>query len=95
MPNVVRKGDINTAGGIALGGASTVHAEGKTIMQPGQPVTPHPCCGASGCGPHCSATTTGGSSTVFVEGKPVLHNNDIDSCGHKRQTFASTVYVGT
>ena len=95
MANVVRKGDTNTAGGAALGGASTVFAQGAAVMLPANSVTAHPCCGAPGCGAHCSAQTVGGSSSVFVEGKPVLHNSDVDSCGHGRQTFATTVFVGT
>ena len=95
MANVVRKGDINGAGGVALVGASSVTAEGNNVSLPGDSVTAHPCCGSPGCGAHCSATLTGGSSSVFVEGKPVIHNNDIDSCGHKRATFASSVFVGT
>jgi len=94
MPNVVRKGDINVAGGVALGGAGTVFAEGAPVMLPGEPVTPHPCCGAPGCSSHCSAKTVGGSSTVLCEGRPVLHNGTIDSCGHNRRTFAATVFVG-
>ena len=94
MPNVVRAGDINSAGGAANIGASTVKCEGKPVMLPNMPVTPHPCCGSDGCNAHCNARTTGGSSTVRCEGKPVIHSNDIDSCGHKRQTSAATVKVG-
>lgn len=91
---MVRSGDINAAGGIAVGGATTVFAEGLPVMLPAQTVTPHGCCGARGCDIHCFAVTVGGSSTVFVEGRPVITTIDIDSCGHKRQTFAPTVFVG-
>jgi uncharacterized Zn-binding protein involved in type VI secretion len=94
MPNVVRKGDINAAGGVCQLGAGTVTCEGSPVGFPGSPVTPHACCGLPGCDSHCNATTQGGSSTVTCEGKPVLHSNDIDTCGHKRQTFAGTVTVG-
>lgn len=94
MPNVVRAGDINAAGGAAQIGAGTVKCEGAAVMQPNMPVTGHPPCGAPGGEPHCNAKTTGGSSTVSCEGKPVVHANDIDTCGHKRQTSASTVSVG-
>jgi len=94
MANIVRKGDSNTVGGIAQIGASTVKCEGGNVMLPGMPVTPHPCCGQRGCDQHCSAKTTGGSSTVKCEGKKVIHSKDIDTCGHKRQTFASTVLIG-
>lgn len=95
MAKVVRQGDTNTAGGVATVGASTVFVEGAQAMLPGSAVTPHGCCGAKGCGAHCSAQTKGGSSTVFVEGKKILNTDDIDTCGHKRQTSASTVFVGT
>lgn len=94
MPNIVRSGDINEKGGIAQVGASTVKAEGGNVMLPGMPVTPHPCCSSPGCSAHCIATTQGGSVTVKCEGKSVIHNNDIDTCGDKRQTFAATVRVG-
>jgi uncharacterized Zn-binding protein involved in type VI secretion len=73
-------------------GASTVFAEGSPIAGPASPVTPHPPCPVSPS--HCAASTTGGSTTVFCEGKPVLLNTDIDTCGHPRQSFASTVFVG-
>jgi len=43
MPNVVRKGDVNAAGGVATVGAGTVKCEGSAVMLPGSPVTPHPC----------------------------------------------------
>ena len=94
MPNVVRVTDINVAGGIATLGAGTVKCEGQPVMLPGSPVTPHPPCGLPGQQPHCEAKVTGGSSTVKCEGKPVVHSLDIDTCGHKRQTFAATVKVG-
>lgn len=94
MANVVRRGDTNTAGGVALEGATKSFAQGNAIMQPHQPVTPHPCCGAPGCGAHCSARTKGGSSKVFVEGLPVIHTEDFDTCGHKRNTHAPKVFVG-
>ena len=94
MPNVVRVGDQNTAGGVALQGASTVFADGSSVVLPGSPVTPHGCCGLPGCSAHCAAQTQGGSSTVFIEGKPVVLSTDIDTCGHSRQTFGPTVFVG-
>jgi len=95
MAKVVRKGDINAAGGVAQGGASSVFAEGSNVMLPGNSVSAHGCCGSRGCGAHCSAQTTGGSSSVFVEGKPVLNTTDVDTCGHARVTSASSVFVGT
>jgi len=93
MPIVVRNGDMNASGGMAIGGAKTVTAEGIPIMFPGQPVTPHPPCNSPG-NPHCSAVTTGGSKTVTAEGIPVITTADIDSCGDMRVTGAATVMAG-
>lgn len=94
MPNVVRRTDTNTAGGAVIGPcAATVFAEGLNVSLPGDAVTPHPCCGLPGCGAHCNAKTQGGSPTVFAEGKPIIHHNDIDTCGHKRNTHAPTVFI--
>jgi len=94
MPNVVRKGDVNAAGGVATVGAGTVKCEGSAVMLPGSPVTPHPCYPQKGCSKHGSATTVGGSSTVKCEGKPVQHTGNIDTCGHARTAGAGTVKVG-
>ena len=94
MSNVERNGDPNVAGGIALQGAISVLVNGKLMMVPGMPVTPHACCGQPGCGIHCSAQTSGGSSSVIVEGLPVIHLADIDTCGHKRSDPSPDVIVG-
>ena len=94
MPNVERHVDPNTAGGLAIGGSPNVFVNGKNIMLPNQPVTPHPCCPSDGCSKHCNAKTQGGSSTVFANGKPVIHVNDVDTCGHKRNGPSPDVFVG-
>ena len=93
MPAVERLGDINVAGGVALGGAKTVFVNGRPMMIPHQIVTPHPCCPNDGCDIHCNARTQGGSSTVVVEGKPVIHTDDNDTCGHKRSSPSPDVFV--
>jgi uncharacterized Zn-binding protein involved in type VI secretion len=94
MPQVVRKGDVNSAGGVATSGIPTVLANGRPVVPPGTSVTPHPCCGAPGCGAHCGATTTTGSSTVLANGKPVVFVGSPDSCGHARETGSPDVIVG-
>jgi hypothetical protein len=94
MPNAIRQGDANVVGGVALGGAATVFINNRNVMIPNQSVTSHPCCGSPGCGSHCNAQTQGGSSTVFVENRPVIHVNDIDTCGHKRADSSPNVCVG-
>jgi len=94
MPNVERNGDENIAGGIALQGAKTVFVNGVNIMLPGMIVTPHKCCGWTGCDIHCVAKTKGGSSSVFAEGLSVIHVLDIDTCGHQRSNPSPNVFVG-
>ena len=94
MPAVVRRGDINAAGGVAVKGADSVLANGRPVIQPGSPVTPHPCCGAPGCQIHCMAVTTGGSGSVIAEGRPVILVGDVDSCGHARIQGSPDVVAG-
>jgi len=89
MPKVERNGDMNTGGGIAQMGATTVFVNGKQIMLPGQPVTSH------GESPHDNPRTQGGSSTVFADNQKVIHENDIDTCGHKRSSPSPDVFVGS
>jgi len=94
MPQAVRQGDPNSAGGIAKGGANSVKINGRNAMTPGQSVTPHPCCGKPRCIKHCLARTTGGSSKVFVEGKPLIYVGSSDSCGHARASGSRNVIIG-
>jgi len=92
MPAVQRKGDANSAGGVATGGVATVRVNGRSVVVPGISVTPHPCCGQDGCDPHCSAVTTGGSGSVRAGGKPILRaSSDVDTCGHPRSGGSSNV----
>lgn len=90
---VVRRGDVNSAGGVAMQGAGSVFANGRPIVYPGVSVSAHPCCGRKGCNKHCSASTTGGSPSVFVEGKKVIRVGDSDSCGHSRASGSPDVMV--
>ena len=70
MPGAVRIGDVNSAGGAAIGaGATSVIINGRPACLIGTSVTPHPCCGAPGCGKHCSAKTTLGSMSVIADGQ--------------------------
>lgn len=94
MPNVQRVGDPNTAGGIVVSGIASVRVNGRAIVVPNMPVTPHPCCGQPGCGIHCSATTSGGSGSVRAGGRPVIRTSvDIDTCGHPRASGSPNVRV--
>ena len=86
MKALVRRGDINSAGGVAIQGHANVTCNGKQVARQGSKVTPHFCCGLPGCAIHCSATAAyGGSSTVTANGIRVLRkSSDIDTCGHSR-----------
>ena len=96
MPAIVRQGDINIAGGVAVWPTTkTVKVNGRFLAQPGTIVTPHPCCGKKGCAIHCAAFIFGpGSSSVVIEGKPAIRVGDFDICGHARFTGSSDVTVG-
>ena len=94
MPGVVRKGDINTAGGAATRGIPRVLVNGRPVVVPDVKVTPHPCCPLPRCIPHCIAVTGQGSTTVFAGGKPIVYEGSPDSCGHPRDTHSPDVNVG-
>ena len=81
---VVRIGDVNAAGGVAIVPRPTVLASGRPLAAFTSVVTPHPCCGQPGCEIHCAAVITGGAPTVLAEGTPVHKVMDIDSCAHPR-----------
>jgi len=94
MASVQRQGDVNSAGGVAKGGAPSVLVNGRPIMVTGMAVTSHTCCGRKGCPPiHCHATTKG-SGSVMAEGKAIVLTGDIDSCGHARVGGSSDVSIG-
>tara|TARA_Y200000002_G_C22185090_1_gene456797 strand:- start:31 stop:318 length:288 start_codon:yes stop_codon:yes gene_type:complete len=90
---IVRVGDTNAAGGIAVAPRPTVLSSMVPIAAFASAVTPHPCCGVPGCSIHCVAVVTGGSATVFAEGLPVHKVMDVDSCGHPRATGDNKVLV--
>ena len=94
MPGAVRRGDANSAGGVARGGARSVKINGRNAMTPGQSVTPHPCFPKPKCKKHGVAKTGRGSRTVKVEGKPLVFKGSSDTCGHSRATASRNVNVG-
>lgn len=94
MPQVVRVGDINSAGGQATSGHSNILVNYIPAARQGSTVTPHPCCGAPGCGIHCAATAAfPGKSTVLMNGIPTLKTGDVDTCGHVRATGSNNTIV--
>ena len=95
MPGVQRRGDPNSAGGVATGGVASVRVNGRPVVVNGTSVTPHPCCGQRGCPPiHCSAKTSGGSATVKAGGIAINVNGNADTCGHARTAGSGDVRVG-
>jgi uncharacterized Zn-binding protein involved in type VI secretion len=95
MPQVMRVGDRNVAGGVILNGDPTVRVNNRPVAFYGSRVTPHPCCGAKGCPPiHCSATTTAGQSSVRVNGKLVTVSSSNDTCSHVRVSGSPNVNIG-
>ncbi len=96
---IVRQGDANVAGGrITSAGQSTVFANGRPVACAGARGTSDAECDCSGgCNRHCAGRWSSivvGSRTVFVEGKQVLAEGDIDSCGHPRAAGSSDIYAG-
>ena len=94
MPGAVRIGDVNSAGGAAVGaGASSVIINGRPACLIGTSVSPHPCCGRPGCSKHCAAKTTLGSMSVLAENKPINYVGSPDTCLHTRQLGSVDVII--
>jgi uncharacterized Zn-binding protein involved in type VI secretion len=94
MPGAVRIGDVNSAGGAAIGpGARSVIINGRAACLTGTSVTPHPCCGRPGCAIHCAAKTTLGSRSVIATGKPINYVGSPDTCGHSRANGSNDVII--
>lgn len=94
MLPVVRQGDANAAGGIAVTGNPSVLVNGRPVVTVPTSVSPHPCCGKKGCAAHCNAKIIIGSKTVLVGGRPVAYVGSADSCGHNRSAGSTNVLVG-
>lgn len=96
MPAVQRKGDANSAGGVAQGGFDTVRVNGQAVMIPGQSVTPHPPYPRKGRNEHNngSQATAGGNSSVRAGGNPIVTTGDADTCGHPRAGGSPDVRIG-
>lgn len=96
MPAVQRDGDPNTGGGIAQGGVSSVKVNGRNIMIPAQPVTPHPPYPRRGRNEHNNGSqkTAGGVSSVRAGGQLVVVDGNNDTCGHPRTSGSGDVRAG-
>ena len=93
MPSVQRKGDPNSAGGVATGGNGSVRVNNQPVVVNGTSVSahapwgkPHP--------PHASAVTKGGNGAVKAGGVPINVTGNTDSCGHPRTGGSPNVRIG-
>lgn len=94
MAGVVRQGDPNINGGLAIFPvAMSVTVNGRAVAVVGSKVTPHPPCPKPPT--HCNATIVIGSFSVLAEGKPVAYVGIPDSCGCPRVLGSTDVEVGT
>lgn len=90
---VVRIGDRNSAGGVAVSPVRNVHANFRPFARFMSSVTPHPPCPRVPI--HCRAKAAlPGSRTVRAGGRPVLRRGDTDTCGHPRATGSGNVRCG-
>lgn len=95
MAGVVRQGDANKMGGLAMFPVSTsVTVNGRPVALMGTNVTSHPPCNPYNP-QHCAATIPMGSFKVLIEGKPVAYVGTADSCGCPRLLGSFDVEVGT
>ena len=77
MPAVAKVGVSTVGGGLITGpGAPTVKVNGATVSVLGDSVASH------GSGPHVAATIITASGNVNAEGKGVVRDGDLASCGH-------------
>jgi len=95
MPGIIRVGDANINGGIAVGpGVFSVLVNGRPVCTAGTKVTPHPPCGAPAMEIHCVAVTTLGSTSVRVGGQSPNYVGNIDSCFDLRLAGSTDVIIG-
>lgn len=93
MAGVVRQGDPNKMGGLAMfPAAMSVTVNGRAVAVMSTLVTSHPPCPYPPT--HCAATIIIGSFTVLAEGKPVAYVGTSDSCGCPRLLGSFDVEVG-
>ena len=92
MPGIVRRGDVNSAGGRAVAGQANFKVNNKGAVTVGTRVGRHrPCPRVS---IHCNASTSGGVSTFIINGKAANIIGNSDSCGHGRQTGSPDFIIG-
>ena len=93
MAGIVRVGDPNVKGGLAMYPASTsVTINGRPAVLMGAMVTSHPPCPKPAN--HCAATTGFAPPKVLIEGKPVALTGIPDTCGCMRIIGSTDVNIG-
>lgn len=94
MAGVVRQGDANKMGGLAMFPvAMSVTVNGRAVATQGTVVTSHPPCGPY-YPQHCKSMIFLGSFKVLAEGKPVAYVGTADMCGCPRLLGSFDVEVG-
>ena len=94
MAGVVRQGDPNAAGGLAMFPvAMSVTVNGRPVATQGTTVTPHPPCPKDPT--HCNSMIPLGSFSVLAEGKPIAYVGLPDLCGCPRILGSFDVEVGS
>ena len=94
MAGVVRQGDPNASGGLAMFPvAFSVTVNGRAVATSGTAVTSHPPCSPQ-APQHCKSMIILGSFQVLAEGKPVAYVGTPDLCGCPRILGSFDVEVG-
>jgi uncharacterized Zn-binding protein involved in type VI secretion len=94
MAGVVRQGDPNINGGLAVFPvAMSVTVNGRPVATVGTVVTSHPPCSPQQP-QHCKSLIPLGSFTVLAEGKPISYVGLPDMCGCPRVLGSFDVLVG-
>lgn len=90
MKQIIRQGDSNEVGGIAIANfATSIEGNGRSVAKVGTLISPHDCCGRRNCDIHCHAVITTGHPSIFVEGVPIAIVGSLNSCGH-HMVYASS-----
>jgi uncharacterized Zn-binding protein involved in type VI secretion len=93
MPGVQRVDDQNVAGGRIIEGDDSVLINGKPVAIDNALVSSHAPYGRLHP-PHQAARTRATQSTITANGKQIVINGDIYTCGHVRNDGSTDVSIG-
>lgn len=88
MPGIVRRGDVNSKGGKAVGGQGNFKVNNKSAVTSGTPVGKH------GRGRHAKAKTGSGVGSFIINGIAANAIGNSDSCGHSRRSGSPDFIIG-